>query len=53
VIAQEDQQQINGILSEAESALSSNNINEVKNSLSNVESAANRITAMMLSMAEA
>lgn len=49
----EEQQLINGILNAAEDALSSTDIHEIKNQLTNVESAANRITATMLSMAEA
>lgn len=49
----EDQQSINGILNEAEAALSATDVNEIKRQLGNVESAANRITATMLSMAEA
>ena len=49
----QDQQEINGVLNEAEGALSSTDVNEIKRQLGNVESAANRITATMLSMAEA
>jgi molecular chaperone DnaK (HSP70) len=49
----EDQQSINGVLNEAENAVLSTNLHEVKQQLGNVESAANRITATMLSMAEA
>ncbi len=48
----EDQQSINGVLNEAESAITSTSLSDVKAHLSNVESAANRITATMLSIAE-
>src|SRR5687767_2027139 len=46
-----DQQSINGVLNEAEEKLSSENLNEIQSELGRVESAANRITAAMLTMA--
>jgi molecular chaperone DnaK len=49
----EDQLSINGLLNEAEAALTTTDPSEIKRQLGNVESAANRITATMLSMAEA
>jgi molecular chaperone DnaK len=49
----EDQMSINGVLNEAEAALTTTDPSEIKRQLGNVESAANRITATMLSMAEA
>ncbi|MBK9215266.1 MAG: molecular chaperone DnaK [Chloracidobacterium sp.] len=47
----EEQQSINGILNEAEDALSTTSIDEIKVQLDKVEAAANRITAAMLAMA--
>lgn len=47
----EEQQEINSILNEAEERLGSDNLDEVKVELERVESAANRITAAMLTMA--
>ena len=47
----EDQQAINGILNDAEEQLESNSIETVKAQLEKVESAANSITAAMLTMA--
>jgi molecular chaperone DnaK len=47
----EEQQSINGILNDAEDALSTTSIDEVKVQLGKVEAAANRITAAMLAMA--
>lgn len=47
----EDQQSINGILNDAEDALSATSIEEIKLQLDKVEAAANRITAAMLAMA--
>jgi len=46
-----DQQSINSVLSDADEALSSTSIDEIKIQLANVETAANRITAAMLTMA--
>src|SRR5688572_293097 len=43
-----DQQSINGVLNEAEERLSSENLNEIQSELGRVESAANRITAAMM-----
>ncbi len=50
-LEQDDQRSINGILGDAEAALSTTSLDEIKVQLSNVESAANRITAAMLTMA--
>lgn len=47
----EDQQTINGILNEAEELMSSESITQIQEQLGKVESAANRITAAMLTMA--
>lgn len=47
----EEQQSINGILNEAEDALATTSLDEIKIQLSKVEAAANRITAAMLAMA--
>ncbi len=47
----EEQQSINGILNEAEDALATTSIDEIKVQLDKVEAAANRITAAMLAMA--
>jgi len=47
----EDQQSINGVLNEAEEMLKSESIAQIQDQLGKVESAANRITAAMLTMA--
>jgi len=47
----DEQQIINGTLSEAEEVLLSTNVSEIKSHFDRVESAANRITAAMLAMA--
>lgn len=47
----EEQKQINSILNDAESVLNTSRIDEIKIQLGNVEGAANRITAAMLTMA--
>jgi molecular chaperone DnaK (HSP70) len=47
----EDQKSINAVLNDAEAALSTMSIDEVKIQLGSVEGAANRITAAMLTMA--
>ena len=47
----QEQQEINGVLNEAEGYLSSDNPEDVKIHLDRVEGAANRITAAMLTMA--
>ncbi|HMT09276.1 MAG TPA: molecular chaperone DnaK [Pyrinomonadaceae bacterium] len=47
----EDQQSINGVLNEAEEMLKSESISQIQDQFSKVESAANRITAAMLTMA--
>ncbi|MBL8180524.1 MAG: molecular chaperone DnaK [Blastocatellia bacterium] len=47
----EDQQAINGVLNEAEEMLKSESIAQIQDQLGKVESAANRITAAMLTMA--
>ena len=47
----EDQQSINGILNDAEAKLFSESVDELQIELAKVESAANRITAAMLTMA--
>jgi len=46
-----DQQEINGVLNDAEETLNTSNLDEIKGQLAKVESAANKITAAMLSMA--
>lgn len=46
-----EQQEINGVLNEAEARLDSDNLEEVKIHLDRVEGAANRITAAMLTLA--
>ena len=46
-----EQQSINGVLSEADEMLKSENISQVRDQLAKVEAAANRITAAMLTMA--
>ena len=46
-----DQQEINGVLNDAEETLGTSNLDEIKSQLGKVESAANKITAAMLSMA--
>ena len=46
----EEQQAINGALNEAEAMLESTSVDEIKIHLEKVESAANRITAAMLTM---
>jgi molecular chaperone DnaK len=47
----EEQQDINGILTEAEDSLGSPNLDDIKLHLERVEAAANRITTAMLTMA--
>ncbi len=47
----EDQQSINGVLNEAEEMLNSESISQIQDQLGKVETAANRITAAMLTMA--
>ncbi len=47
----EEQQAINAVLNDADAALSTTSIDEIKIQLGNVETAANKITAAMLSMA--
>lgn len=47
----EDQQSINGVLNEAEEMLKSESIAQIQEQLAKVESAANRVTAAMLTMA--
>ena len=47
----DEQQAINGALNEAEDFLASESLEEVRAQLNNVENAANRITAAMLTMA--
>lgn len=47
----DEQQEINGILNDAETAMESPNLDDVKLHLERVETAANRITAAMLAMA--
>ena len=47
----EDQQSINAVLNEAEEMMRSESLNQVQEQLGKVESAANRITAAMLTMA--
>ena len=46
-----DQKSINGILNDVDDRLSSMNLTEVKMEFGNVESAANRISAALLTMA--
>jgi molecular chaperone DnaK len=50
-LEQDDQRSINGILGDAEAALSTSSLDEIRHQLANVETAANRITAAMLTMA--
>jgi len=47
----EDQQSINGVLNEAEEKMASESVSLIQEQLGKVESAANRITAAMLTMA--
>jgi molecular chaperone DnaK len=47
----EEQRSINGVLTEAESALVGSDLQFIKNQMGNVETAANKITAAMLTMA--
>lgn len=49
-LEQSDQQEINAVLNEAEDALESDSIALIQDQLTKVETAANRITAAMLSM---
>jgi molecular chaperone DnaK len=50
-LEQDDQRSINNVLGDAEAALSTTSLDEIRHQLANVESAANRITAAMLTMA--
>jgi len=50
-LEQDDQRSINDVLGDAEAALSTTSLDEIKHQLANVETAANRITAAMLTMA--
>ncbi|MEQ1924044.1 MAG: Hsp70 family protein, partial [Pyrinomonadaceae bacterium] len=46
----EEQQAINAVLNDADAALSTTSVDEIKIQLGNVETAANKITAAMLTM---